>query len=228
MAFPYLRPFSPGSQNRPRAVLTNDWIGSRSRRPWGGLDVQDLVGLSLGCSTPPTSRGERSEAAASPPRLAPLRRGSCNRCVCGYPSRSVPSRPVPFRPVPSRSRPVRTREPAKPAHRLSNTTWFGRSGRANRWICGFPGPLGRESDYPTLPRFRGDGTDGTERDGTDGTDGTERDGTSTDAGCREAGSRLHSRLTAGFLQEQGGTQPAYSRLTSGFRIQPAYIRLTAG
>ena len=29
----YLRPFSPGQRNRPKAVLMNDWIGSRSSRP---------------------------------------------------------------------------------------------------------------------------------------------------------------------------------------------------
>ena len=32
-AFLYLRPFSSGSQKPPKRVLTNDWIGSRSRGP---------------------------------------------------------------------------------------------------------------------------------------------------------------------------------------------------
>ena len=47
----YLRSFSPGTQNRPKAGYGNDWIGSRSKPAQGGLSVQDLVGLSFGCAS---------------------------------------------------------------------------------------------------------------------------------------------------------------------------------
>ena len=47
----YLRPFSPGTRIPPEGGILNDWIGSRSRLAQASLDVQDLVGLSLGCSS---------------------------------------------------------------------------------------------------------------------------------------------------------------------------------
>ena len=48
LALLYLRPLWPGGQNRPQAVLTNVWIGSRSKPALGRLSVQDLVGLNKG------------------------------------------------------------------------------------------------------------------------------------------------------------------------------------
>ena len=61
----YLRPFSPGTQNGPKAVLANGWIGSRSGRPQAGLDVQDLVGLSTRCASPGLGRGGATSSARS-------------------------------------------------------------------------------------------------------------------------------------------------------------------
>ena len=52
LALLYLRPFPPGQPIRQNAGLADGWIGPRSSPPQGGLGVQDLVGLSLGCSSP--------------------------------------------------------------------------------------------------------------------------------------------------------------------------------
>ena len=100
----------------------------------------------------------------------------------GFSVRPVPSvRPRHARPVRPVS-PVRTRNRLEPVAWLSNTTWFGQNGRTPSNICGFPTPKASESDYPTLPRFRG-----TDRDGTGtGRNGTERE---QEQGSREEGKR---------------------------------------
>ena len=157
----YPRPFPPGQSEPPTAVLTNDWIGSRSRPAQAGLDVQDLVGLSIGLAGSSIGRfSGRLRTVGGIRRLPPqppIESGLI---------RPVPSvRPVPF---PSRSRPSRPGTGRSRFRTVSNTTWFGDSCSLKAQEHGFLALQGQKDAI--LHYLVQDGRNGTGRNGTGRTD----------------------------------------------------------
>ena len=69
--FLYLRSFWPGIQSQRSWLWGNRWIGSRSRRPWGLLDVSDLECLRLRCGRAGSGDGRSRIRRLRPPDPSP-------------------------------------------------------------------------------------------------------------------------------------------------------------